>query len=258
MRSRPAYFVFWLPTITLCGIVVGYFLMMWSNAPRIPSQGMEALIALPYTFASLAMAPFIVGFGILLWKRPSRAALKLAYVIPTIVLTVGGVFAFYVTPRASAATYEIPLLFVDKQGTPLSDLAVKVVHSSPGFDMIRGGKTRREEAFEVTTSEFDLTKTKGEETEIRIEKDGYYLTKVTVPHVWPAKRDYGLQRIHIGWQKDWSSGRWGVDACQASMNWPLYAKEPFKVVMLDWSSPAKSPFPEYSEEDFRSYQNANK
>ena len=95
MRSRPAYFVFWLPAITLCGIVAGYFLVMWSNAPRIPSQGMEALIALPYSFASLAMAPFIVGLGILLWQHPRRAALKLAYVIPTILLTVGGVSGFY-------------------------------------------------------------------------------------------------------------------------------------------------------------------
>jgi len=124
--------------------------------------------------------------------------------------------------------------------------------------MIKGGKTRREEAFRVATSEFNLTKTKGEETEIRIEKDGYYLTKVDIPHVWPAERNYGLQRIHIGWQKDWSGGRWGVDACQAAMNWPLQSKEPFKVVMLDLSSSATSPLPEYSEEDSRTLQNANK
>ncbi|WP_198529872.1 hypothetical protein [Geminisphaera colitermitum] len=231
---------------------------MWSNAPRIPSQGMEALIALPYTFVSLVMAPFIVGLGILLWQRPRRAALKLAYVIPTIILTVGGVFGFYVTPRASTATYEIPLSFVDEQGKPVSDLAVKVVHSSPRFDIIRGGKTRREEAFQVATSEFNLTKTKGEETEIRIEKNGYYLTKVTIPHVWPAKRDYGLQRIHIEWQKDWSGGRWGVDACQAAMNWPLKSKEHFNVIMLDFSAPAISPLSEYTEEDSRALQNANK
>ena len=237
---------------------MGYFLVMWSNAPRIPSQGMEALISLPYAFASLAMAPFIVGIVILLWKRPLRAALKPAYVIPTIVLTLGGVFAFYVTPRASAVTYEIPMVFVDEQGTPLSGLAAKVVHSSPGFDLISGSTTRREETFLIPSSEFTLIKRKGEETEIRIEKDGYYLTKVTIPHVLPARRNYGLQLIHIGWQKNWGSGRWGVDACQASMNWPLYAKEPFKVVMLAWSSPAKSPLPEYSEEDFQLLQNANK
>ena len=124
--------------------------------------------------------------------------------------------------------------------------------------MIKGGKTRREEIFRVNTSELNLTKTKGEETEIRIEKDGYYLTKVNIPHVWPAKRDYGLQRIHIGWQKDWGHGRWGVDACQGFMNWPLKSKEPFKVVMLDLSSPAISPLQEYTEEDSRALQNANK
>lgn len=258
MRSRPAYFVFWLPTITLCGIVAGYFLVMWSNAPRIPSQGMEGLIALPYAFASLAMAPFIVGLGILLWQRPRRATLKLACVIPTTVLTVVGAVAFFVIPRASAATYEFPLLFVDVQGKPVSDLALKVVHSSPGFDMIKGGKTRREEAFRVATSEFNLTKTKGEETEIRIEKDGYYLTKVAIPHVWPAERDYGLQRIHIGWQKDWSGGRWGVDACKAATNWPLKSQRPFEVVMLELAAPAKSPLPEYTESDLRALEAANK
>ena len=258
MRSRPAYFILWLPTVTLCGIVFLYFLVMWSNAPKIPSQGMEALIALPYGFASLAMAPFLLGFGILLWLRPRRAALKAAYVIPTALLTVAGVIAFFFTPRASAATYAVPLSFVDQQGKPVSDLSAFLVHSSPGFDIIRGGKTRREESFRIAGSELNLIKTKGEESELRIEKNGYYLTEVTIPHVWPSTRDYGLQRIHIGWQKDWSGGRWGVDACQAAMNWPLHSKEPFKVVMLDWSSPAKSPFPEYSEGDFRAFQDANK
>ena len=231
---------------------------MWWNVPRTPSQGMEALIGIPYLFASLAMAPIMVGFAILLWIRPRRAALKLEYVIPTTVLTAAGVVGYYVTPRASAATYEIHLLFLDERNTPLSDLAVKVVHSSPDFDMIRGGTTRREEAFHIKTSEFSITKTKGEDAEIRIEKDGYYLTKVKFPHVRPPKRDYGLQQIDVGWQKDWSGGHWGVDACQASMNWPLHSKEPFKVVMLDGTSPAKSPFPEYTDEDFQNYQSANK
>ncbi len=81
---------------------------------------------------------------------------------------------------------------------------------------------------------------------------------MTIPHVWPAKREYGLKRIHIVWQKDWNSGSWGVDACTAAMNWPLKSKEPFKIVMLDLQAPAKSPLPEYSEEDFRMYQEANK
>jgi hypothetical protein len=231
---------------------------MWANAPKIPSQGMEALAALPYGFASLIMAPFLIGLGLLLWKFPRRSALKTSIAIPTVVFTSIAVSAFYLVPRASASTYQFPITFVNTRGEPVSDLDLKVVHSSPGFDMIKGGKTRREEAFRVATSEFNLTKTKGEETEIRIEKDGYYLTKVDIPHVWPAERNYGLQRIHIGWQKDWSGGRWGVDACQAAMNWPLQSKEPFKVVMLDLSSSATSPLPEYSEEDSRTLQNANK
>jgi hypothetical protein len=124
--------------------------------------------------------------------------------------------------------------------------------------MIKGGKTRREEAFRVATSEFNLTKTKGEETEIRIEKYGYYLTKVAIPHVWPAERDYGLQRIHIGWQKDWSGGRWGVDACKAATHWPLKSQRPFEVVMLELAAPAKSPLPEYTESDLRVLEAANK
>jgi hypothetical protein len=258
MRSRPAYFIFWFPVFSLCALVTGYFLIMWANAPKIPSQGMEALAALPYGIASLIMAPFLIGLGLLLWKAPRRSALKPSIAIPTIVFTSIAVSAFYLVPRASASTYQFPIIFVNTRGEPVSDLALEIVHSSPGFDIIKGGKTRREEAFRVATNEFNLTKTKGEETEIRIEKDGYYLTKVDVPHVWPAERDYGLQRIHIGWQKDWGGGRWGVDACQAAMNWPLKSKEPFKVVLLDWSASATSPLPEYSEEDFRVLQNANK
>jgi len=258
MRSLPSYFIFWFPTITLCGIVTGYFLVMLSNAPSIPSQGMEALAALPYSFASLVMMPFIIGLGILLWQRPRRTALKPAFVIPTVALTCVGVLLYFVTPRASAAIYEVPLAFVDEQGMPVSGLVVRVVHSSSGLDIIRGGKTHREDLLQITTNELQLTKRKGEETELRIEKDGFYFTKVTIPDVYPAKRDYGLQRIHIGWQKDWSGERWGVDACQATMNWPLKSKEPFKIVMLDLQSSAKSPLPDYSEKDFRMYQEANK
>lgn len=156
MRSSPGYFIFWLPTITLCGIITGYFIVMWSNAPRIPSHGMEALAVLPYSLVSLAMAPFIIGLGILLWHRPRPAALKLTLVIPTIAITFGGVLLYFVAPRASTAKYEFPLSFVDEQGMPVSDLVVRVVHSSSGFDIIRGGKTRREDLLQITTNEVHL------------------------------------------------------------------------------------------------------
>jgi hypothetical protein len=258
MRSHPAYFILWFPTISLCALVTGYFLVMWANAPRIPSQGMESLIALPYAIASLLMAPFLVGLGILLWKFPKRSAMKPFFAVPTIVFTLIAVSAFYLVPRASASICDFPIVFVNTRGEPISDLNLEIIHSSPGFDIFKGGKTHREEKIHISTNEFNLMKAKGEEAEIRIEKDGYYHTTIDVPHVWPAERDYGLQRIRIGWQKRWSGGRWGVDACQAAMNWPLKSKEPFKVVMLDLSAPTTSPFPEYSEEDFHAFEAANK
>lgn len=258
MRSHPAYFAFWFPSITLCAIVTGYFIVMWANAPEIPSEGMEALIGLPYGFATVTMAPFIVALAVFLWFHPRSSALKARVSVPTVGLTSIAVLAFYLTPKASEATYDFPLIFVDTSGQPVSDLHLAVTHSSPGFDMIRGRQTRREEEYHVSSHEFILTKEKGEETKMKIEKDGYYLTRVDIPHVWPAARERGLQRIHLGWQKDWSGGRWGVDACQAAMNWPLKSETPFRVVMLELSRPAESPFPEYSDEDFRQLQNANK
>ena len=258
MRSRPGYFIFWCPTISLCAIVAGFFAVMWANAPKIPSQGMEALIALPYAMASLGMLPFVVGLGILLWKRPKRAAMKLPYVLPTVLMTAAGISAYFLVPRANAAIQEISLSFVDSRGTPISDLDLQITHSSPGFDMIKGGRTHRVEFQHVSGNEFVLSKTKGEESEVRIEKKGFYLTRIDIPHVWPADRNFGLQRIHIGWQKDWGRMKWGVDACQASKNWPLNAPEPFQVILLDISAPAVSPLPEYSEEDLRAFDAANK
>ncbi len=219
---------------------------------------MEALIGLPYAVASLAMAPFLIGLAILLWKHPKPPALRPQAVIPTVVFTVLLAALFFLYPRPENTTHEIPMVFVDTRGQRVSDITLEVEYTSPGFDLLAGGTRRHHETHLSSDGGFTLTKTRGERAEIRVQKSGYYLTSITVPNVWPANRDHGLQRIDIIWQKDWRGLRWDVDGCKAAMNWPLQSSQPFPVVMLDWYAPAVSPLPKYTEEDFRKLEESMK
>ncbi len=219
---------------------------------------MEALIGLPYAVASLAMAPFLIGLAVLLWKRPKPAALRPQVVIPTVAFTTFLAALFFLYPRPENATHEVSMVFTDTRGQRISDITLEVEYSYHDFDLLQGGTRRHSETRLTPTGQFTLTKTKGEEAEIKVQKSGYYLTSITVPNVWPASRDHGLQRIKIIWQKDWSALRWDVDACTATMNWPLQSSPPFPVIMLDWSAPAVSPLPKYTKEDFRKFEESMK
>ena len=250
MRSQPFYYCFWLPLITLCGFVTRSFIVMWANAPSVPSQGMEGLIMLPYGMASLLMAPFILFFGLLLWLRPRKCALRLSYTIPTTAVTLFLVIVFFVYPRPSEASQEIELKFVDSQGNMVTDLNFLIYHSSAGFDLTKGRKTRREGSHSINGDIVTVTKTRGEETEIRIEKEGFYHTRLRIPNVGLSAKNSGLQKIDFAWMKDW--GRQSRDdSCHNSLNWPADTTEPLKVPMLRLSEPSDSPLPKYTEENIQ-------